>query len=79
MEDCGWKTAQTNILTDPNLQNNQSKRDWRCGSSSRVPALQVGSSNPSPTKKKKKKQEREKGGGRKRERKGERERRRREN
>jgi hypothetical protein len=26
-------------LWDPHLQNNQSKMDWRCSSSSRVPAL----------------------------------------
>jgi hypothetical protein len=25
-------------LFDPHLQNNQSKMDWRCGSSGRVPA-----------------------------------------
>jgi hypothetical protein len=29
------------IVWDPHLQNNQSKMDWRPGSSSRVPALQV--------------------------------------
>jgi hypothetical protein len=43
------------------LQNVYSKKGWRCGSSCRVPALQVQSiqlglsSNPSATKKKKKK------------------------
>jgi hypothetical protein len=35
---------------EPHLQNNQSKIDWRCDSSSRAPALQTQSSNPSPTK-----------------------------
>jgi hypothetical protein len=33
--------AWINTLRDPHLQNNQSKMDWRCGSSSRVAALQV--------------------------------------
>jgi hypothetical protein len=44
-------------LQDPHLQNNQSKTDWRHGSSSRKPALQAQSPelNPSPTKKNKKK------------------------
>jgi hypothetical protein len=31
--------AQTNTLRDPHLQNNQSKMDWRCGSSGRTPVL----------------------------------------
>jgi hypothetical protein len=37
-----------------NLQNNQSKMDWRCGSSGRMPTLQCKalSSNPSPPPKK---------------------------
>jgi hypothetical protein len=39
-EDRGLRPAQANSLR-PHLQNNQSKMDWRCGSSSRVPALQV--------------------------------------
>jgi hypothetical protein len=29
-------------LHPPNLQNNHSKMDWRCGSSDTTPALQVG-------------------------------------
>jgi hypothetical protein len=41
----GWdwedRDSRTNSLWDPNLQNNQSKVEWRQGSSSRVPVLQV--------------------------------------
>jgi hypothetical protein len=42
--------------------NNQSKMDWRCGSSGREPVLQAQSlsSNSKPKKKKKKKKERKK-------------------
>jgi hypothetical protein len=29
------------FLETPHLQNNQSRMDWRCGSSSRTPALQA--------------------------------------
>jgi hypothetical protein len=49
------------IVHRPHLQNNQSKMDWRHGSSSRVTAFKHEglSSNSSPTKKKK---EREKKG-----------------
>jgi hypothetical protein len=36
-----WGQLRQIILETPHLQNNQSKMDWRCGSSSRVPALQV--------------------------------------
>jgi hypothetical protein len=40
--------------TPPHLQNNQSKMDWRCGSSNRAPALRgLQGSNPSNTEKKK--------------------------
>jgi hypothetical protein len=35
-------------LWDPHLQNNQSKMNWRCGSSGRVPSVWLW--NPSPTK-----------------------------
>jgi hypothetical protein len=43
------------IVHRPHLQNNQSKMDWRHGSSSRVTAFKHEglSSNSSPTKKKK--------------------------
>jgi hypothetical protein len=54
-EDGGSRPAQANSSRDPHLQNNQTKTDWRCGSSRKVSSLQVQSpsSNPSPTKKKK--------------------------
>jgi hypothetical protein len=48
-EDCDSKPCWANSLRDPHLQNNQSKMDWRYGSSGR--AL---SSNSSPTKNKQK-------------------------
>jgi hypothetical protein len=35
--------------TPPHLQNNQSKMDWRCGSSSRVPALPAQSPEVKPS------------------------------
>jgi hypothetical protein len=41
------------IVHKPSSQNNQSKMDWRCGSSSRVPALQVQTPVPPKTKTKK--------------------------
>jgi hypothetical protein len=55
-EDYGSRPALANSLQDSHLQNNQSKIIWRCGSSSRAPALQVQSTkvNPNPIKKKKK-------------------------
>jgi hypothetical protein len=40
-EDHGSRPAQANNSLDPHLQNNQSKMDWRCGSSSSMPALQA--------------------------------------
>jgi hypothetical protein len=52
--------------SSPELQNNQNKMDWRCGSSSRVRAFykcKALSSNPSPTKRKERKEGgREEGG-----------------
>jgi hypothetical protein len=36
------------IVLDPHLQNNQSKMDWRCGSSGRTPALQAQGSKFKP-------------------------------
>jgi hypothetical protein len=45
--------VQEQIDLKTHLKNNQSKMDWRCGSSGREPALQAlsPSSNPGPTKK----------------------------
>jgi hypothetical protein len=40
-QDCESRPAQANSSGDPHLQNNQSKMDERCGSSSRAPAVQV--------------------------------------
>jgi hypothetical protein len=40
-ENCSSRPAQANSLWDPHLQHNQSKMDWQCASSSRVPALQA--------------------------------------
>jgi hypothetical protein len=40
-KDHSLRQAWANSSQDPHLQNNQSKMDWRCGSSSRVPALQA--------------------------------------
>jgi hypothetical protein len=50
-EDCSSRPAQANSLRDPHLQNNQTKMDWRYGSSSKYPLCkcEVLSSNPSPT------------------------------
>jgi hypothetical protein len=54
-EDHGLRPAWANSLRDPHLQNIQSKMGWRCGSSSRVAALQVRSPEfKSPPKKQKK-------------------------
>jgi hypothetical protein len=39
-EDHSSRPAWANSSQDPHLQNNQSKMDWRCGSSGRAPALQ---------------------------------------
>jgi hypothetical protein len=36
------------IVHKPHLQNNQSKMDWRCGSRTKTPALQVQSSELKP-------------------------------
>jgi hypothetical protein len=33
--------GQRRFMRPPHLQNDQSKVDWRCGSSGRTPALQV--------------------------------------
>jgi hypothetical protein len=52
-----FKPAQTNSSRDPHLQNNQSKMDWRCGSSRRAPALQVWNAEFKPQSHKKKKEE----------------------
>jgi hypothetical protein len=54
----------------PHLQNNQSKMDWGCGSSSRAPALQVQSLEFKPQSQERKKERKE---GRKGRRKGGRE------
>jgi hypothetical protein len=40
-EDGGTRPGQANSLKDSHLQNNQSKMDWRCCSSSRAPTLQA--------------------------------------
>jgi hypothetical protein len=40
-EDPSLRPAWKNSSQDPHLQNNQRKMDWRCGPSSRAPALQV--------------------------------------
>jgi hypothetical protein len=41
-EDFDLRPAWANLWNpSPNLQNNQNKMDWRCGSSSRLPGLQV--------------------------------------
>jgi hypothetical protein len=40
-EDQGLRLAQAKRSQDTHLQNNQSKMNWRCGSSGRVPTLQV--------------------------------------
>jgi hypothetical protein len=54
------KDSPGKLFERPHDQNNQIKIDWRCGSSSRVPALQV--QRPEfkshPTKKKKGKERR---------------------
>jgi hypothetical protein len=42
----------------PNLQNNQSKMDWRCGSSDRIPALQAQSPEFKPQSHQKKRKKR---------------------
>jgi hypothetical protein len=42
-------------LKDTHLQNNQSKIDWRCGSTGRAPALQVQSPELKPQSNQKKK------------------------
>jgi hypothetical protein len=47
-EDCGLRPAQANSSWDSNLQNNQSKMEWRCGSSSRTPALRIWSPELKP-------------------------------
>jgi hypothetical protein len=44
LEDCDLRPAWANSSWDPQLQNNQSEMDWRCGSNCRTPAFQV----PSP-------------------------------
>jgi hypothetical protein len=43
-EDCVLRPTQANYLQDLNLQNTQSKMDWKCDSSHRLPALLAGSS-----------------------------------
>jgi hypothetical protein len=37
----GFKTSSGKWFTRPHPQNSQSKMDWRCGSTPRVPAVQV--------------------------------------
>jgi hypothetical protein len=58
-EDHSLRPVWANSSWDPipHLQNNQSKMDWRCDSSGRVPGLQVkkpSAQTPIPPKKKKK-------------------------
>jgi hypothetical protein len=36
-----FKASLGKQFARPHLQNNQSKMDWRCGSSGKAPALQV--------------------------------------
>jgi hypothetical protein len=47
-EDHGSRPAQANSLWEPHLQNSQTKMNWRCGSSSGTPALQVQSTEFKP-------------------------------
>jgi hypothetical protein len=49
------RPAQANSSQDPHQQNNQSKMDWRCGSSGRGPVLQVQSPELKPQSHQKKK------------------------
>jgi hypothetical protein len=65
MEDHSSRSFQVNSSENPISKNSQSKMDWRCGLSSRVPALKV--QNPTlksqshQKQKKKKKKERKQG------------------
>jgi hypothetical protein len=54
-EDCSVRSAWANSSRDPHLQNNQSKIDWRCGSSGEclLYKCQALSAKTSPTKRKK--------------------------
>jgi hypothetical protein len=61
-KDHSSRLAQANISWDPHLQNNQSKMNWRCGSSGGAPSLQVQSPEFKPqshVKKEKKKKKRD--------------------
>jgi hypothetical protein len=49
LEDHGLRPAWANSTQDSISKNNQSKMDWMCGSSSRVPALQIWSPELNPS------------------------------